>query len=75
MNPSAKHSGSNLQYYKLWANKLLVYLLYFIMCEDLKATSHTRLRARAHCISNALVGGKGGAGPHSLHTLLGVLME
>ena len=75
MNPSAKHLGNNLQYYKLWANKLLVDLLYFIMCEDLKATSQTRVRAHAHCTSNALVGGKGGAGPSSLPTLLGGPME
>ena len=34
------------------------------------ATSHTRLRAREHCTSSTLIGGKGGAGPNSLHTAL-----
>ena len=32
----------------------------------LRATSHTRLRARDHCTSSTLVGGIGGAGPSSL---------
>ena len=36
----------------------------------LRATSHTRLRACDHCTSSTLVGGKGGAGPSSLHTTL-----
>jgi hypothetical protein len=31
-----------------------------------RATSHTRLRARDHYISSTLIGGKGGAGPNSL---------
>ena len=32
---------------------------------------HTRLRARSHCTSSNLIGGKGGAGPSSLlHTTL-----
>ena len=35
-----------------------------------RATSHTRLRARDHYISSTLIGGKGGAGPSSLHTTL-----
>jgi len=35
----------------------------------LRATSHRRLRAR-ECSSSTLVGGKGGAGPSSLHTTL-----
>ena len=34
----------------------------------LRATSHTRLRARDHYTSSTLIGGKGGAGPSSLHT-------
>ena len=29
----------------------------------LRTTSHTRSRARDHCISSTLIGGKGGAGP------------
>ena len=34
------------------------------------ATSHTRLRAHAqYCTSSTLIGGIGGAGPSSLHTL------
>jgi hypothetical protein len=36
----------------------------------LRATSHTRLRAREHYTSTTLIGGKGGAGPSSLHTML-----
>jgi hypothetical protein len=36
----------------------------------LRATSHTRLRAQDKCTSSTLVGGKGGAGPSSLHTTL-----
>ena len=34
--------------------------------EPLRATSHTRLRARDHNTSTTLIGGKGGAGPSSL---------
>ena len=37
---------------------------------DLRATSHTRLRARDHYISSILIGGKGAAGPSSLCTTL-----
>ena len=36
----------------------------------LRATSHPRLRARDHCTSSILIGGKGGAGPSSLPTTL-----
>ena len=35
-----------------------------------RATSHTRLRARDHYNSSTLVDEKGGAGPSSLHTML-----
>ena len=34
----------------------------------LRATSHTRLRARDHYTSSTLIAGKIGAGPSSLHT-------
>ena len=37
---------------------------------QLKATLHTRLRARGHYTSSTLIGGEGGAGPSSLHTTL-----
>ena len=37
---------------------------------QLRATSHTRLRARDHYTSSILIGGKGGASPSSLHTKL-----
>jgi hypothetical protein len=37
---------------------------------NLRATSHTRLRTRDHCTSSTLIGGKGGVGPSSLHTML-----
>ena len=36
----------------------------------LRATSHMRLRARHHYTSGTLIGGKGGADPSSLHTML-----
>ena len=36
----------------------------------LRATSHTRLRACDHYTSSTLIGGKGGASPFSLHTML-----
>jgi hypothetical protein len=36
----------------------------------LKATSHTKLRARDQYSSSTLIGGKGGADPSSLHTTL-----
>ena len=35
-----------------------------------RSTSHTRLRAHDHYTSSTLIGGKGGAGPSSLHTML-----
>ena len=38
--------------------------------DTLKATSHTRLRARDRYTSSTLVGGKGRARPCSLHTTL-----
>ena len=45
-----------------------------ILCGEchptLRATSHTRLRARDHHTSSTLIGGKGGASPSSLHTML-----
>ena len=40
------------------------------MVSDIRATSYTRLRARDHCTFGTLIGGKGGAGPSSLHTTL-----
>ena len=40
---------------------------YFVL---LRVTSHTRLRAREHHTSSTHIGGKGGAGPSSLHTTL-----
>ena len=41
-----------------------------IIAYEHRATSHTRLRARDHYTSSILIGGKGGAGPSSLHTTL-----
>ena len=40
----------------------------FLKLKQFRATSHTRLRARDHCTSGTLIGGKGGAVPSSLHT-------
>ena len=37
---------------------------------QLRATSHTRLRARDHYTSSTLISGKDGVGPSSLHTTL-----
>ena len=42
---------------------------------DLRATSDTRLSARDHYTSSTHIGGKGGAGPSSLHTTLEGPME
>jgi hypothetical protein len=43
----------------------------WLMCEvTLMAISHTRLRAHDHYTPSTLIGGKGGAGPSSLHTTL-----
>ena len=39
----------------------------------LEATSHTRLRARDHYTSSTLIGGKGGADPSLLHTMLHIV--
>jgi len=36
----------------------------------LRATSHTRLTSHDHYTSSTLIGGKGEAGPSSLHTTL-----
>ena len=36
----------------------------------LRATSHTKLRARDHYTSSTLIGGKGRVGPSLLHTML-----
>jgi hypothetical protein len=41
----------------------------------LRATSHTRLRARDHYTSSTLIGGKGGAGPSAFHIMLEGSME
>ena len=41
-----------------------------VKSNHLRATSHTRLRARDHHTSSTLLGGKGRAGSTSLHTTL-----
>ena len=43
--------------------------------EEVRATSHSRLRARDQDTSSTLIGGRGGAGPSSLHTTLEGPME
>ena len=50
----------------------LCLVVFFVHLErKLRATSHTRLRARDRYNSSTLIGGKGGAGPSSLlHTTL-----
>jgi hypothetical protein len=45
------------------------------MDQVLRATSHTRLRARDHNTSSTLIGGKDGASPILLHTMLEGPME
>ena len=40
-----------------------------------RAALDTRLRARDHCTSRTLIGGKGGAGASSFHTMLEGQME
>jgi len=39
-------------------------------CDGLRATSHTRPRARDHYTSSTLIGGKSRSGPSSLPTML-----
>jgi hypothetical protein len=60
-----KRGKSNL----IWFNKC------WELTTTLRATSHMRLRARHHFTSSTLIGGKGGAGPSSLHTTLEGPME
>ena len=58
-------SNSFLDYYKVLVNDLIT------VARHLRATSHTRLRARDQHTLSTLIGGKGGAGPSSLlHTTL-----
>jgi hypothetical protein len=47
-------------------NNLFLFLFFAF-----RATLHTRLRARYLCTSSTLIGGKGGAGPSLLYTMLG----
>ena len=49
---------------------LYTWNLYYCWPVELWATSHTRLRAHDHSTSSIFIGGKGGAGPSSLHTTL-----
>ena len=49
---------------------LLVSPFFTMFFIELRATSHTRLRAHDQYTSSTLIGGKGGAGPSSLHTTL-----
>jgi hypothetical protein len=44
-------------------------LILELTANPLRVTSHTRPRARDHDTSSTLIGGKGGAGVSSLHTL------
>jgi hypothetical protein len=57
----------------IFKNKKIYYLKQ--KATNLRATSHTRLRSRDHYTSSTLIGGKGGAGPSSLHTTLEGPME
>jgi hypothetical protein len=46
---------------------------FWLVCKvalSIRATSHTKLRARDDYTLSTLIGGKGGAGPSSLHTML-----
>jgi hypothetical protein len=70
----------------LWSDRLCVYTLCYVVPEQpiellfsknwtwvktwVRATSHTNLRACDDYTSSTLIGGKGGAGPSSLHTML-----
>jgi hypothetical protein len=64
--------GPNTTFHKVFR----MYQIFTIMLLDylpkivLRATSHTRLRARDQYTSSTLIGGKGGAGPSLLHTKL-----
>jgi hypothetical protein len=48
----------------------LSFCFFQLVLSLLRATSHKRLRAPDHFTSSTLIGGKGGAGPSSLHTTL-----
>ena len=48
----------------------MFYFILILTSNMLRATSHMRLRARNHYTLSTLIGGKGGAGPSSLHTML-----
>ena len=49
--------------------RFVLLVLCFLMIK-FRATSHTRLIVRDHYISSTLIGGKGGANPSLLHTML-----
>jgi hypothetical protein len=60
------NANSFIVHYQLVPPLYMVTTLVFVLV--LRATSHTRLRAHDHYTSSTLIGGKGGAGPSSLHT-------
>ena len=51
-------------------DSVVILSIKYNMFMHIRATSHTRLRGCDHCTSSTLIGGKGGAGPSSLHTTL-----
>ena len=75
--PTKPHLHSINSPHATQQEQLAVHLAYFTSVDGactlstLRATPHTRLRARDHHASSTLIGGKGGAGPSSLlHTTL-----
>ena len=82
-SPSISHGRVNMGcgggLVSIFIGGLLVIVSYVvsmsIYCVGRRATSHTRLRARDHCTSSTFIGGKGGAGPILLHTMLEGPME
>ena len=57
-------------YNKMVFSRPLYHATMNIEMGTLRATSHTRLRVHDLYTPNTLIGGKGGAGPSSLHTTL-----
>ena len=58
-----------------WNFDLGLLAIFLVILRKIRATSHTRRRARDHYTSSTLIGGKSEAGPSSLHTRLEGPME
>ena len=75
MSNSSFFLKKNTQKNMVTANFKSVIVILLKKRTNLRATSHTRMRACDHYASSTLIGGKGGAGPHLLHITLEGPME